>query len=790
MAAFALSAQTFNTRLLPSPQRVERAEGFLTGSYPVQHRMVSSIGGAANQDLAYRLIINASGVMVEYVDLDGYEYGMRTLERLAEAWHDSLPCMTLTDWPAFRYRGFLDDVSRGPIPSRQFALAWLEKAERLQFNANTYYTEHTFYSDSMPDVAPLSARSLPTAADHPSLIPNLQCLAHYEKVLSSPFYADMMDTPATLNPAAEETYGFLKQRLNEVARANLKSSFFHINADETEALGSGRARRYVDSLGADEVYCRHIKRVAKMLRNYGFRLLMWGDIVAKKPSMIGQLPSSITYVAWMYGPQASYAEALKPFADQRVNFWVAASVSQSGTVAPDPEAWIKNIAFLARDGHAAGADGFTITAWDDAGEALFGACPYAMAWAAEMAWHPIEATDPDAADAELAYRWRQFELTYTRYYGPREPTSLRALQSLRRNADVGDWFDVPALYEPLPERPDTLRAARVIAAIDSLPADSLTPHALYALHRIRLTARKQLLAAALASGSSPEIYEQEQRAFMQSLLDLKREYLHLWDAECTDHWRDVVAARYDALGRQVLQAPYRVRVHLNGRAVELSTPLGGTDIYYTLDGSTPSRAATPYTAPFEPERSCVVKTVAYNQWGEPVYSEHYLPVHKALGAKVKLGHDPNTYREVYRAGGIGALTDGQLGSDIDYADGHWQGFQGCDLDAALDLGSTMKVETVSMRFLQFSRDWILSPRVVELYTSSDGRHWQLAHTEHLDPDWRCNGPVVQPVSMRRLGLRTRHLRVVARYAGVLPQWHPSAGQPSYIFCDEIMVNDK
>jgi hypothetical protein len=33
----------------------------------------------------------------------------------------------------------------------------------------------------------------------------------------------------------------------------------------------------------------------------------------------------------------------------------------------------------------------------------------------------------------------------------------------------------------------------------------------------------------------------------------------------------------------------------------------------------------------------------------------------------------------------------------------------------------------------------------------------------------------------------RHIRVRARTFGPLPAWHPGAGSPAFIFCDEIAV---
>ncbi len=139
--------------------------------------------------------------------------------------------------------------------------------------------------------------------------------------------------------------------------------------------------------------------------------------------------------------------------------------------------------------------------------------------------------------------------------------------------------------------------------------------------------------------------------------------------------------------------------------------------------------------------------------------------------------------------GTGAytLTDGARGTT--FADGLWNGWQGPDLDATIDLGTSRALHDVSISLLEEVRSWILYPASVTVRVSDDGRSWREGGTVAL------NVPTTSDGRSRRLvtitlpaGSSGRWVRVVATNPGPLPAWHPGAGSPSWIFSDEIIVN--
>ena len=133
------------------------------------------------------------------------------------------------------------------------------------------------------------------------------------------------------------------------------------------------------------------------------------------------------------------------------------------------------------------------------------------------------------------------------------------------------------------------------------------------------------------------------------------------------------------------------------------------------------------------------------------------------------------------------MSDGQLGSNTTYADGHWQGFWGDSIDAVIDFGKPTEIHEVSMRFMQNTFDWILAPTQIKVFRSADGDNWTLVADKHFGMNPRETGMRLKHYVVELGSTGSRYLRIVVSSPGPLPSWHPAPGQPSYLFTDEIIV---
>ncbi|MDH3491935.1 MAG: GH92 family glycosyl hydrolase [Acidobacteriota bacterium] len=225
------------------------------------------------------------------------------------------------------------------------------------------------------------------------------------------------------------------------------------------------------------------------------------------------------------------------------------------------------------------------------------------------------------------------------------------------------------------------------------------------------------------------------------------------------------------------------RVFENKTEVRISKPLTG-NVYYTLEGTEPTEKSTLYKGPFEIDRTTVVKAVNITN-----------PASKSLTAESKLNKMPHdwdvslksSYSRQYTGGGPKGLVDGLRGT-TNFASGEWQGYQGQDFEAVIDLQRETEIKKLGAGFLQVARSWIWMPTKVEFETSLDGTTYaQAAAIETNFPEREMEHTIrdyVKEISP----VRARYIRVRATNLGVIPDWHPGAGYAAYIFIDEIFVN--
>ena len=217
-------------------------------------------------------------------------------------------------------------------------------------------------------------------------------------------------------------------------------------------------------------------------------------------------------------------------------------------------------------------------------------------------------------------------------------------------------------------------------------------------------------------------------------------------------------------------------------SVEPVVPEG--QVHLRLDGVEATARDPVYEHPLTTRGSSQVRVSLIDAGAVLARVELDLHHHGALGRFVDLAH-PHSPR--YPAGGPDALTDGILGSAF-FDDGRWQGFEGVDLHAVVDLGEPVEVEAVACRFLQSTAAWIWLPRVMEVNLSDDGRTFRPFVTADHEVDVRARGPRVEELTARAPADRARFVRVRARSLGKCPSWHPGAGDPAWLFADEIRVN--
>ncbi len=143
------------------------------------------------------------------------------------------------------------------------------------------------------------------------------------------------------------------------------------------------------------------------------------------------------------------------------------------------------------------------------------------------------------------------------------------------------------------------------------------------------------------------------------------------------------------------------------------------------------------------------------------------------------------YSSLYTAGGKLGLVDGIKGSK-NFRIGGWQGYQGQDFEAIVDLGEVKPVKQISAGFLQDASPWIMMPREVIFSVSTDGENFVLVGTVKSDIPENQMEPTIKDFTVN-VDTKVRFVKVFAKAFGPLPSWHESAGEPSWLFIDEITI---
>ena len=363
----------------------------------------------AMRDEGYTIACSRSAVTVTAMSAAGLFYGAQTVKQMVEVTngHASLHAAAIRDWPAMRYRGLDDDLSRGPVPTLDFQKKLIRTLAAYKVNLYSPYFEHTMQSASNPLGAPpggsmsvADAQELVAYARqfHVTVIPEQEAFGHLHHVLTWEQYSALAETPhgSVLAPAQAGSIALIKQWFGELAQI-YPGPFLHIGADETVDLGEGQTKADVDARGLGAVYLDFMQRIVDALAPLHRKLLFWGDIAMNSPDLVKAMPQSFKdqtiAVAWEYNPQPrGFDRYITPFTQGGFETWVAPGVNNWSRVYPNFGMGLANIQGFVRDGQRLGATGELNTIWNDDGEGLVNMDWYGILFGAAAGWQKGESS--------------------------------------------------------------------------------------------------------------------------------------------------------------------------------------------------------------------------------------------------------------------------------------------------------------------------------------------------------------------------------------------------------------
>lgn len=435
-----LAAAQLALRLIPMPRQVANVQAIPVGSVTVLCPACSSPDAFTADDLSQTLqdrgVPTGRGLRIVLHRLSHYPDSSFTAEMRAEGYTIRYAHRTLTltgassaglfyaaqtakqmferlpsgmvlhaaeirDWPAMRYRGLHDDLSRGPVDTLAFQMKLIRTLAAYKINVYSPYFEDTQQYASNPLPAPpqgsisaADARQLVAYAQkyHITVIPEQEAIGHLNNLLLWETYANVAETPhgAVLAPGQPGSIPLIDQIFQELALL-YPGPFLHIGGDETYDLGIGRTRAQVDAQGLGAVYIDYLKQIVTSLEPLHRRILFWGDIAQSDPQLLKALPAQIKHqliaVAWGYSPNPhGFLRILRPYTQAGIPVWVAPAINNYRQVWPNQQLALEDIQQFTRDGQRYGATGQLNTLWNDDGESLANMNWYGILFGAAAAW--------------------------------------------------------------------------------------------------------------------------------------------------------------------------------------------------------------------------------------------------------------------------------------------------------------------------------------------------------------------------------------------------------------------
>lgn len=391
----------------------------------------------------YRLTVREDGIKVTGGSPAGVFYGLMTLRQLAL--QGEIPCLEIEDMPELKVRGFMMDISRGKVPTLDTLKKLADLLASLRYNHLELYIEgFSFAYPSFPDClkgqTPLTPDEIRELDDYCldrfiELVPCQNTLGHMDAWLARPEFRHLAENdagisfgaiqmpPSTLNaldPGSLE----LVRKMSEDLLPCFSSSQYNVCLDEPFGIGEGKCKAYAAEHGTSALYLGYLQKLSSMVRKMNRRMLMWGDIVAKSPELIPQLPEDALYLDWGYDESYDFAEKARRLSRAGLNFCLCPGTSSWTSYTGMTDNMLKNIRNAAAAAHRFGAEGVILTDWGDQGHLQYLPASYpAMMLASALCWSSKDVGEDQLIRALDAFLYRDetgmmgaFALEAGRYY--------------------------------------------------------------------------------------------------------------------------------------------------------------------------------------------------------------------------------------------------------------------------------------------------------------------------------------------------------------------------------------
>jgi predicted alpha-1,2-mannosidase len=182
-------------------------------------------------------------------------------------------------------------------------------------------------------------------------------------------------------------------------------------------------------------------------------------------------------------------------------------------------------------------------------------------------------------------------------------------------------------------------------------------------------------------------------------------------------------------------------------------------------------------------KELLVKRHGLNYWSSEVSSTF---IKKDPNIQLEL---KSNYSNQYAASGKDALIDGLLGGN-EFRTGDYQGYYNQDVVAIITFLTPLALSEVGFSYIQDHKSWIFAPSAINVEGSIDGVNYVTLGQQVLAPAKPTDKNPLRNQVLLELDhdkhLKFKYLRYTLINPGKLPEWHLGAGNPTWLFIDELL----
>lgn len=233
----------------------------------------------------------------------------------------------------------------------------------------------------------------------------------------------------------------------------------------------------------------------------------------------------------------------------------------------------------------------------------------------------------------------------------------------------------------------------------------------------------------------------------------------------------------------ILQVSGEAKADVENKSVivELDAPVRSV-VRYTLDGKTPGRFSKVYEGPLTITEDCTLRAIVDKDGMEPREYIRDFEFHKAVSKEVKASSKPSRQ---YASKASYGLVDGMRGQ-LAFKNGDWVGWRK-PVDIVVDMEQPESLSSVTVGALSDNSSHIFFPSKLSVAVSEDGETYAEVASQEYETETEDGPARAGDFTLTFPETSARYVKITGVPLKAMPQWHAYAGDPAFMFLDEIIV---